>query len=255
MVSVGDISKAADALAAFDSAMEYDNVGILVGGSQRQVKRVMLCLDITPDIIEEAAGKNVDLLLSHHPVIFSPIKALSDRDIPYLLVQKDIAALCCHTNLDIAPEVGVNTALAKRLGLVNIMGELEAAWGYYTYSGELSEAIEPMEFAQLVKTRLGADRIMYKAGNMPIKKVCICSGAGGDYMGSAAECGAQAYLTGELKHHEKLEAERLPVTVVAAGHFETEICFGDLLMPHLEKEFPEVGFIHSRTEKAPMKYL
>lgn len=255
MISAGDIYQAVDAVAPFDSALEYDNVGILVGGSAQQVSRVMLCLDITPDIIEEAAGKNVDLLLSHHPVIFSPLKALSDRDVPYLLAQRGIAALCCHTNLDMAAEIGVNISLAKKLGLVNIRGGLEAIQGYYTYCGELPEAAEPAELAMLVKHRLNAGRILFKAGEKPVKKICVCSGAGGEYLEAAEDSGADAFITGELKHHEMLEAIRLSITVIAAGHYETETCFGDLLMPYLEREFPSVGFIHSKKEEPPMKYI
>lgn len=255
MTTVRKVYQAIDDVAPFRAAMDYDNVGILVGNPERHVRRVMLCLDITSKVVEEAAGKNVDLILSHHPVIFQPFRSLSDRDIPYMLAQHGIAALCCHTNLDIAPEVGVNAALGRCLKLQHVHGELSCCEGFYTFSGEMVQAMEPRAFAQYVKKRLSAEQIVFHAGKMPVKKVCFCSGAGGDYLSDALESGAQAYITGELKHHEMLEAQRLPITVIAAGHFETEQCFADCLLLYLEKAFPEIGFIHAKAEMPPMEYI
>lgn len=255
MTTVKMIYQAIDDVAPFRAAMDYDNTGILVGNPQRQVRRVMLCLDITANVVLEAAGKNVDLILSHHPVIFQPFHSLSDRDIPYMLAQHGIAALCCHTNLDVAPEVGVNAALGKRLMLRYVHRELSCCEGFHTFSGEMDQAMEPRAFAQYVKQKLSAEQIVFHAGKAPVKKVCFCSGAGGDYLSDAVESGAQAYITGELKHHEMIEAQRLPITVIAAGHYETEQGFADCLLPYLQKSFPELGFIHAKTEKPPMEYV
>ena len=112
MVTAGDIYDFLNVCAPFETAMSFDNAGFLVGERQAPVSAVLLALDITPKVVGEAARLGAELIISHHPVIFQPLRRMGPRDVPYLLAQHGIGAICAHTNLDFAPG-GVNTCLAE----------------------------------------------------------------------------------------------------------------------------------------------
>lgn len=251
MTHIRDIYDVIDGAAPFSAALEFDNVGLLVGDGDTPVTRVLLALDITPAVVEEAAALKAELVISHHPVIFAPLRSLSSRDVPFLLTKRGVAALCCHTNLDRSPVCGVNVALAGKLGLRNVRAEDVFGRQSVLFSGELEEPVEPKEFAGLVKERLETGSVQLMDGGRPVKKIFFCSGAGGDELSNAACRGADAFLTGELKHHEALEAARLGLTCVAAGHYETEKPFGAFLASYLKKRLPDVEFSVSGAERPP----
>lgn len=253
MTKLKDIYEAIDAAAPFGNAMEFDNVGILVGEPEQWVHRAMLALDITRDVILEAISENVDVIISHHPVIFQPIKQLHTEDPVYLLAKHGIAAIACHTNLDMAPDIGVNAALAKALGLHQVTGALPFGAGYLLFTGLLEMPMSPGAFAEKLKVDLGISALCWKPGNMNIKKVCLCSGAGGKYAKDAVETGAEAFVTGEMRYDEMLEAAGLPITVAAAGHYATEKSFTAALLPYLQEILPQIDFVFSQREKNPFE--
>lgn len=251
MARIRDVYDIINAVAPFDTAMTFDNVGLLVGDANAEVNRALIALDITPQVVEEAAGMNANLIISHHPVIFDPIRSLNARDVPYLLAKNNIAALCCHTNLDLSPVIGVNVALASAIGLVNVKVEDVFGEECVLFSGELGTAMEPEDFAKMVSIHLNAKAVRLIPGNRPIKKLFLCSGAGGEYVKFAAMRGADGYLTGEMKHHEAIEAARSGLSCVVAGHYETEKPFGEFLASYLKKRFPDTAFLQSKAEKNP----
>lgn len=251
MARICDIYDVIDAAAPFSSAMGFDNSGLLVGDANMEVSRALLALDITEAVLGEARALNANLIISHHPVIFHPLRSLGQRDIPYLLAKHGVAALCCHTNLDRSPVCGVNVALAGKLGLRNIRQEDVFGEECILFSGELEREHSPREFAGLVKERLGASAVGLIPGTRPVSKVFLCSGAGGEFVSMAACRGADAYLTGEMKHHEALEAARTGLTCVVAGHYETEKVFGEFLASYLKKRIPGTAFLLSQEEKPP----
>lgn len=255
MARICDIYDVIDGAAPFASALAFDNVGLLVGDANEEVTRALIALDITPAVVEEAASINANLIISHHPVIFDPLKALGPRDVPYQLARRNIAALCCHTNLDLSPVCGVNVALAGKLGLKSVKPEDVFGEECVLFSGELEKELLPEEFAALVKERLDAKAVGLISGDRPVKKVFLCSGAGGEYTRFAACRGADAYLTGEMKHHEALDAARTGLTCVAAGHYETEKPFGEFLASYLRKRVPSTPFLLSRVERPPFTVL
>ncbi len=254
MARISEIYDAIDRAAPFASAMEFDNVGLLVGDPSAEAHRVLLALDITPQVIEEAAAKNCNLIISHHPVIFTPMRDLKSTDIPYLLAKHSLSAICCHTNLDISPHGGVNVALCEALGLKHIRGEHEFGEGYLIYSGELTCAMKPEEFAEHVKTRLGVRHLRFKAGGREIKKVCVAAGQAGEWAEEAAKYG-DVFVCGEIKHHEELIAARLDITVIAAGHYETERIYEPMLCEYLKNNVSGTGFIISEAERPPMEII
>lgn len=251
MARICDIYDIINAAAPFSTALDFDNSGLLVGDGNTPVTRALIALDITEAVVEEAASKNANLIISHHPVIFHPLKALGRGDVPYQLACRGIAALCCHTNLDLSPVCGVNAALAAKLGLRSVHREDVFGEDCVLFAGDLEEETSPQDFADLVKERLDAGAVGLIAGNRPVKRVFLCSGAGGEYVHFAACRGADAYLTGEMKHHEALEAARTGLTCVAAGHYETEKPFGEFLASYLRKRIPDTAFLLSQAERPP----
>lgn len=240
-----------DGFAPIESAMDFDNVGLLIGSADREITRALCALDITDSVVSEAAEKGCGLIISHHPIIFSPLKSVGETDIVYKLIKNDIAALCMHTNLDLSPVFGVNTALAEAVGVKNasfIEGEC-------LYIGELGEETTNALFAERVKAALACKGVRYTLGDKIVKKIAICSGSGGDLAPLAAANGADVLLTGEIKHHEILDANRLGVAVVDAGHFKTENVVIAPLRERLSEKFADVEFLTSETCTDGVEYL
>ncbi|QEY33700.1 Nif3-like dinuclear metal center hexameric protein [Caproiciproducens galactitolivorans] len=256
MIFVGDIYDFIDGMAPFHTAMDFDNPGLLVGGRNMSVQSALLSLDITPAVVREAKEVQADLIISHHPVIFRPLKRIDTDTAPYLLAKYDIAAICAHTNLDMAAE-GVNTCLAKRLGLKNIhmlkeYGNTGLPEGLV---GETEREYSPRAFAEFVRDALGCDGLRYTDGGRAVSKVGLCSGGGADLVYDAAEYGCQAFVTGESKHNILLDAENMRVTMVDAGHFYTEDVVIEPLMEKLQKQFPQVRFAKSKRMHSPAKTI
>lgn len=256
MTTVGDIYELINGFAPFRLAMDFDNAGLLAGDKGTPVERVLLALDITPDVVREAAESRAQLVVSHHPVIFHPLRSLRPQTAPYLLARYGIAAICAHTNLDVASG-GVNSCLAARLGLQNVRAL--KAYGdsglAETLMGETGREYGPEEFARVVGEALGCDGLFYADGGRPVTAVGLCGGAGSDYLRDAAERGCQAFVTGEAKHHELIEAANLGVTLVAAGHYDTEEVVVRPLLERLRKRFPDVSFARAESSRRPAKYL
>lgn len=256
MTTVGEIYRFIDSFAPFRTAMDFDNPGLLVGGEDAGVAKAVLSLDITPDVVREAAGLGAQLVVSHHPVIFHPLKALRPGSAAYLLAGHSIAAICAHTNLDMAPG-GVNDCLAGRLLLKNVRAlRKNAAWGLAeALCGETDREYSPREFAAFVKRALGCEGVRYTDGKRKITRAGLCSGGGAEYLFDAAGTGCQAFVTGECKHNLLLDAENLGLTLVAAGHFETEDIVIPALAEKLAERFPEVEFVRSKAMHNPALYL
>jgi GTP cyclohydrolase I len=256
MVLTGDIYTFIDSFAPFDSAMSFDNPGLLVGYSGTPVETAVLSLDITPEVVHEAAELGAQLIISHHPVIFTPLKNIATLSAPYLLARYGIAAICAHTNLDMA-QGGVNTCLAERLELnhIRMLKEYETSGLPEALVGETSHAFSPREFAEFVKTALGCDGLRYTDGGRKITQVGLCSGGGADLVYPAAEYGCQAFVTGESKHNILLDAENMGVTLVDAGHFHTEDIVIPPLVRKLEHQFPALHFVKSVRMHSPANYL
>lgn len=256
MILTGDIYDYIDSFAPFQSAMSFDNPGLLVGDYQTEVKTALLSLDITPAVVREAAELGAQLIISHHPVIFDPLKRISTDSAPYLLVKHGIAAICAHTNLDMAPG-GVNACLAERLKLKNIrmLKEYEHSGLAEALMGEANREYTPREFAEFVKAALGCDGLRYTDGQRKITGVGLCSGGGADLMYFASEHGCHAFVTGESKHNILLDAENSGMTLVDAGHFYTEDIVIQPLLDKLKKQFPKICFCKSKQMHSPAKYL
>ncbi len=240
MTTVKDIYDYIDSFAPFDTQESYDNAGILTGSPQDSVTRALIALDITTSVVREADKINAQLIVSHHPIIFRPIKSVMKGTALYALVQKGISAICAHTNLDKSQEFGVNTALADIMGLKN---RRVSDKGELLFTAETSSSMTAEKFAQLVKESLSLEGIGYTDSGRMISKVGFCSGAGGEEIFTAVSDGCDAFVTGEMKHHEIIFANENNISVFILGHFGSENVVIRPLAEKLSERFPEVEFI------------
>lgn len=217
--TVKDIYEFIGSIAPFEKQCEWDNSGLIVGNINAKVAKIGVVLDITSDAVKYAAENGIDLIVSHHPVIFRAIKTLSANDPAYMLARNEISAICAHTSLDIA-KGGVNDALADTLGFKNACPLSDSGEAEMVRVAEIEET-DGENLAKLVADKLSTVVTAANSGK-PIKKVALCGGAGGDFLHAVASAGFDAYITGEAKHHEFLEAHELGIALLAAGHFETE---------------------------------
>lgn len=193
---------------------DWDNDGAMLISSDKEVRRILICLDVTPEAAKEAVDGGYDLILTHHPMIFKPIKGITNPKF-LSLIKADVSVFSFHTRLDTL-EGGVNDALASLLGLEGIepfeeMGRV----------GELKEEMSVEGFASFVKNTLGCDRLNYVKGNTKVRRVSLLGGGGKDFWPAASRC-SDAYITGEMSYNTLLDAHEEGFTVVEAGHYFTE---------------------------------
>ena len=203
----------------------WDNDGLMCcADADAKVKRVLVALDITAKVVKTAIDGGYDLIVSHHPLIFSPLRAIDPDDHVakkvISLLRAGISAMSFHTRLD-AVEGGVNDRLASLLGLEHIapFGQDGEEIGRV---GSLAAPMTLKEFAALVRTATGAEQLLVSDAGRTVSRVALLGGSGSDDVKAAIKAGADTYLTGELKHNYLTDAPELGINLVSAGHFHTE---------------------------------
>lgn len=252
MCTINDIIMYFETFAPLSTAMEFDNCGLLVGNENTKISKVLLALDITKSVVLEAEKLGCQLIISHHPVIFSPVKKLDTCSIPYLLASKGISALCMHTNLDLGTEFGVNICLANAIGVKN--PEI-SEFGECLFCGELSDETDIDTFAKTVKSALDCNGLRYTNTRNKIKKVAVSSGSGGGNVYSAFKAGADVLVIGEIKHHEINTANELGLSIIDVGHFKSEDIVILPLRNKLSEQFPQIEFTKSHSYSDNIKYI
>lgn len=252
MILVKDILRTIDEAVPFSTQCAWDNSGFLVGDENQAVETVGFALDLTPETLQAAKDAGAQLIVTHHPVIFHAQKHLREGNVIYALVRSGIAAISSHTPWDCAPG-GVNDVLGTLLGLQDLTPV------------ESKEAPQPMarigtvepctgaELAQRVAAALQTTVRLADAGR-PITRVAVCGGAAIEILDEAVAAGADAFVTGDLKHHEALDALERGVTVIAAGHFETENPSVAALKATVEAAFPSLRTVLLPQEN-PIKFV
>ena len=254
MITVKDIYDFLDKIAPFKSAMDFDNSGLLIGNYDLEVKKVLVCLDITNEVCDEANEIGANLIISHHPIIFKPIKNIDFKGPIYKMMKYEINAICAHTNLDVA-EKGVNYHLAKSLELLDLSPltyEKEYPLGFV---GNLKNKMHINEFAAFVKEKLKCEGIRYTSNTDIISKVAVCSGTGGEFIEEAVNSGAEAFVTGEIKYSQILKANQLGLSIFDVGHFKSENVVVKPLKIMLKSEFKNIEFYTSKVFTDKIKYL
>lgn len=229
-------------------AMSFDNVGLLCGFPNQNVSNVLLALDATLDVIEEAASTGAELIVTHHPIIFTPIKRLLSTDpTGQCLIQAlkhNISIISLHTNLD-AVDGGVNTTLATLLGIQEL---LPLDIGRF---GSLADAMDLFDFLQHCKNVLSVSGMRYFDAGRRVHRVAVCGGSGGDLVSAAAECGCDTLITGEIRHHQWLEGKALGINLIEADHYCTESVVLPALARIIEEGFPDLNLHVSCVQKQP----
>lgn len=236
-MTVKDIYGFLQEKAPMDIAEGWDNPGMLVGDPHQEVTCVVVALDATAGAVETAQSVGAQLIVTHHPVIFAPLKRLAADSIPYRLAAAGISLIAAHTNLDKAAG-GVNDTLAARLGLQ----EVTVAEDGYTRIGQLPTAMSAREFA--AHTAAALDTTVRYSGDITVATVAVCGGSGGNFIAACAEQ-ADVYVTGEVKHHEWLDAAGR-INVIEAGHYATEVPVVDTLAGWLNEAYPDLTVIPYR---------
>lgn len=219
---------------------DWDNVGLLCGHRDKRVKTVLVALDVTPAVAREARDMGAELIVSHHPLLFSA-SSLSDEtaqgQLLLYLAENSIAVICAHTNLDSAPG-GVNDVLAARLALRDVRTFDGAEYGI----GRIGETDEqPLSvFVRTVKRALGAGGVRYADGGRPVRCVAVGGGACMDFLPQAIAAGCDTFVTGDVKYHQFQQAQSLGVNIIDAGHFPTEDPVCEVLCARLAAQFPEL---------------
>lgn len=223
-MTVTEFCSALDALcpASLSAAWDHDGVACMPNGA-RQVRRVLVTLDVTAAAVARAVGGGFDVILSHHPLLFHPVGALVETEpVPRRLLSlaaAGIAAVSLHTRLD-AAEGGVNDVLAALLGVKNAVPFGPAGEVPCGRIGEISPQTVA-EFAAFVKEKLHAPAVRY-AGEGLVRRVAVLGGEGGDYVEAARAAGADAFLAGRIGYHRMLEAAEAGLAGIEAGHYDTE---------------------------------
>lgn len=250
MPRVQDVFEYINSFAPFSTQENWDNSGLLLGDPEREVTHIALSLDATPQTVAAAKALGAELLVTHHPVIFSPLKKVTAGSVAYELLTGGISVVSAHTCWDSA-QGGVNDTLARLLGFEN------------PQPMELEETATPMvrlvktqpmsgeELAQLVREKLGCHLRLADAGNT-IKSVALCGGSGGSLLYELIGR-ADAFITGELSHHHFLDAAQNGLTAIAAGHFETEMPSMKPLSERLKEKFTDTQITVIEQDN-PVKY-
>ncbi len=215
----------------------FDNVGLLVGDENAEVKGILVSLDCFDEVIDRAEDLGANLIVTHHPIIFEGLKSVTADSLVYKLISKGISVISMHTNLDQSTG-GVNDALCDALGLYDVE-ELISTDGFALRKGYLDQPEDPYSFAKHIKEALGGT-VKFVAGQKDITTVAVCSGSGADFIYDAVNAGADAFVTADVKHHIFIEAGRLDISLYDAGHFNTEDVIVSVLCRDIIGAFPEL---------------
>jgi dinuclear metal center YbgI/SA1388 family protein len=241
-------------------AESWDNVGLLVGDCRAEVRRIMTCLTVTPDVVEEALAEGADLIVTHHPLPFFALKRLTADTIAgrmlLRLIGRGVSVYSPHTGFDSAAE-GINQRLAAGLGLRKIEPLLPHAEGQG--AGRWGELDSPAPLAELAR------RVMrfLKTGNLQmvgspdqsIRVVAVACGAADEFLDAARQAGADALLLGEARFHKCIEAEAWGLGLLLPGHFASERFAVEGLAEALSRKFSELSVWASRAERDPLRWV
>lgn len=253
-------------LAPPEYACEWDNPGFLAGRGEKEIHKVFVALDATDEVITQAEEIRADLLLTHHPLIFKPLKKVNDEDFVgrriLRLIQADICYVAMHTNFDIAPGCMADLA-AERLGMIpeaplEVTGEKGGVLMGIGKVGTMGRPVTVSELAELVKERFGLPFVtVYGMDQIkgPVDRVAVSPGAGGSMISHGIACRAQVLVTGDIGHHGGIDAAAQGMAVIDAGHYGLEHIFMPFMKEYLEKVMGEGGAVVTEEKKVPIAVI
>ena len=257
MPTVREIEQALFELAPREGAMDWDNVGHLLGDPDSQVSRVLVALDITEDVADEALAHGCELIVAHHPVMncrWLPVQSVrSDTPQGHLLLKllrNGVSAICMHTNLDVAWG-GVNDILAEKLKLVDPGPLCDNGLGRV---GRLEEPMDLADFVRFVSRSLGCNGVRYAGAGKPVCRVAVGGGACGDFEDDAIRAGCDTFVTADLSYHQFLDAKGKGINLIDAVHFPTEDPVCEKLVQYVSDRFQELVVTKSTSHREVIQY-
>lgn len=262
VLTVGDVARQLESWAPPQYAESYDNVGLLVGSQHEPVTGILVNLDMTEEVVEEAIRKGCNLIVAHHPIWFGSRKKLIEED--YVsrtlikAIRNNINLYAIHTNLDNVRH-GVNLRMAETLGLENPQilspkqpDKPDIGSGMI---GELPEAMNPEAFMAHVAQRFHCGGIRYAGPDQGhrIQRVAICGGAGSFLIHTAMAAGADAFVTGDITYHKYFDQED-KMLLMDIGHYESEQFTSQLIRSYLSEKFSTFAVHLSEINTNPVRY-
>lgn len=262
MKTIGDVTAVLESFAPLSLQESYDNAGLILGNPNQEVVGILIALDVTLAVIEEAITSGCNLIVTHHPLIFKGLKTITGKNNTekclVKAIQNNLAIYAGHTNVD-SVRNGVTGRMAEKLGLTEttILVPIDRSEGVYGLGmiGTLPKSLTEKEFLHLVKTTFQCDRIRFSSPRgKNIKRVALCGGAGSEFLVQAMAGGADAYVTGEAKYHEFF-TNASEILLIDAGHYETEQFTKDIFFEILSENFSTFAVRISEVETNPVHYL
>ncbi|MBQ8307880.1 MAG: Nif3-like dinuclear metal center hexameric protein [Alistipes sp.] len=260
-MKIKEIADVIERVAPLGWQESYDNAGLIVGREEQEVHKALLAVDVTDAVLDEAEREGCDLIITHHPIIFHPLKRFNSEGYVQRCVERairrGIALYACHTNLDSAPQ-GMSWYLARLLGVEELQvlepRPMNPETGFGVV-GNLAEEQGLEVYLRQVKERLGIGAIRHSALHAGrVRRVAICTGAGASLMEEARRAGCDLYLTADLKYNDFMTPDGA-FTVADIGHFESEYCAIDLLFDVLSKNLLTFAVRKSEHSRNPIHYL
>jgi dinuclear metal center YbgI/SA1388 family protein len=262
-MKIKDITTKIEAFAPLSLQESYDNAGLIVGRYDDELNGgVLIAVDVTDEVVDEAIALGCGMIITHHPIVFHPMKRFNSASVVERCVERairhNIALYACHTNLDSTPH-GMSWRLGEMLGVGNmeVLEPTEQGAGFGTI-GTLAEPMAAEQFLARLKSVLGCKAVRYsKICKDTVQSVAICTGSGGSMMGAAAAKGCDIYITADLKYNDYYLPDGRFI-LCDVGHFESEYCAIDLLfdiLADLSKIFSNFALHKSANSKNPMNYF
>ncbi len=261
-VKIKEVLCALERFAPLPLQEDFDNAGLQVGLTEAEVSGALLCLDVTEAVVDEALEQGCNLIVAHHPLIFRPLKRISDANFVQRVVikaiQHQITIAAMHTNMDNA-RGGVNFKIAEKLGLQNIRffapKEVDGVEGGSGVIGEWAKGMTAEDFIREVKACFGvkcvhANQLLQR----PVRRVAICGGAGAFLLGDAIRQGADAFITGEMHYHDYFDHEQ-EIQICVIGHYESEQYTKEIFKSIIEERCQGVRTVLSQVNTNPIIYL
>ena len=260
MIKVNNIIKEMELLAPTYLKEDFDNVGLMVGDKNKEVKKVLLALDCTLKVIEEAKKENVELIITHHPLIFKRPSSITTDTLQgkkiIELIKNDISLYSSNTNLD-SVENGLNDTIVSILGFDNSKileknkRDDKAGLGRIV---SLNESIQLEDLISKIKKSLNINNLRVVKGKDKVNKIAIINGSGQDFIGKAVALGADCIITGDTTYHFASDYKEMKISILDVGHFASEQITFFNVMENLKEKFKDVEFITSTVEEDPFSF-
>lgn len=259
MIQISEIISAIEEKAPLNLQEQWDNSGLQLGPVYAECTGVVVCVDVTAEVVDYAVAQGCNLIVSHHPLIFRPVKVIDAESLIYRAIRAGLTVYSAHTSLDNAPDAGISHAMADAMGLTDVAvlapipGNPEAGTGVI---GLLKRPMRAEEFVHELKQAFGlvSVRCSVPDPEREISRVAAVGGAGGSFITEAIAAGADAMVTGDIRHHDFVDHCQ-EIFMVDITHFDSEKCAKEIIMRIISEKFPNFAALKPGPDSNPINYL